>query len=376
VTTAGRPDRALDYGLAGLVTIRLVSPPPHIIADLEETLGPSRETPPGVDIVVEFVDSIPFGEDVRMLELNEAAFDSASFYILSPEGSRTRIDFEQIGAPLEVVCERGVRSIPLLLPIIGLRLLEKGHVLLHSASFLSDGRSFIAAGWKKGGKTELLLAHLARGALYLSDEWSIVSGDGTVRGVPGAIRVWDWHLRDLPELRGRVDRRTRARLAMLGHYRRLYPKVPKSRVRGGVLRERFERLALEGGVPWLGQVAVRPEQLFPGQVSAATAKLDVVILPTIGEGQTTALPTTGELVAQRMVASQEYERRELRAVYDQFRFAFPDRRNALLEGAGNRELQILTSAFADRDALELRHPYPVSLQELYDATLDGLASER
>ena len=365
--SASTPNTIVNHGVGGLVTIRLVSPPSHVGDSVEQALGVSSGPSAGADIVVRFVDSLP-GRNLRMLELNEAAFDDESFYVIDPFGSRTKLEFDRIGVSTEIVCERSVREIAFLIPIVGLHLLQKGHVLLHSAAFLHRDRAFVATGWKKGGKTELLLAYMAQGATFLADEWTVVSPDGTVRGLPGPMRIWGWHLQYLPDVRQRLSGRTRARLAMLGAYQRLYSTLPRPTARSGVLRERFERLGLTGGVPWAGQVAASAGSLFPGQTSVEPAKLDIGVLTNSAEGETRALETTGTELAQRMVASQEYERMPLRTAYDQFRFGFPEKRNALLERAASEELALLERAFTNVRVLELRHPYPVPLPELYRAT--------
>jgi hypothetical protein len=68
-----------------------------------------------------------------------------------------------------------------------------------------------------------------------------------------------------------------------------------------------------------------------------------------------------------MVSSLEFERAALTTAYQQFRFAFPDRVNPVLDGARDQELKLLTAALAGVPAYEIRHPYPVALRALYDA---------
>jgi len=375
LSTADRTEAGtLRYGVCGLLTIGLVAPPPQAFAELDSLFGSSRDPASAADLRIRFVDSITPRGELRLLDLNKAAFDAESFYVLDSFGKRARLDLDRIGDGIEIVCERDARAIPLLLPVVGLHLLRKGHVLLHSASFLHGGQGVLATGWKKGGKTELLLAYMSNGAQYLSDEWSIVSADGTIRGVPGIARIWDWHLAYAPELRRRVALRARGRMKALSLYRRLYAAFERGQGGGGVLRERLDRLALKGGVPSIGQVAAWPESLFPDRVSMASASLDIVFQVTVSEDGTSVVPTTGEAVAQRMVASQEYERRQLRTAYEQFRFAFPQRRSSLLETAPDEERHILTRAFAGRPAFELRHRYPVPLPELYRVTHDLVES--
>ena len=58
-------------------------------------------------------------------------------------------------------------------------------------------------GWSKGGKTEALLAAMARGCLLRGRRVGLPHPDGEMLGLPEPIRVWDWHLEQFPELRQR-----------------------------------------------------------------------------------------------------------------------------------------------------------------------------
>ena len=57
----------------------------------------------------------------------------------------------------------------------------------------------------EGGKTEALLAFVARGAQYLGDEWIYVDGPNRMCGIPQPIRLWDWHLGQFPQFRERIS---------------------------------------------------------------------------------------------------------------------------------------------------------------------------
>ena len=140
-----------------------------------------------------------------------------------------------------------------------------------------------------------------------------------------------------------------------------------------MLRQASHRLALEGGVPWVGQVRSPPERLFPGRVGHLPARLERLVFATVVEGATALRTIEAGEVVERMLASQLAERRPLLAAYERFRFAFPSRRNPLLENATDEEERLLRQAFADVPARELRHPYPVAPRELYDAAQAFLA---
>ena len=100
---------------------------------------------------------------------------------------------------------------------------------------------------------------------------------------------------------------------------------------------------------------------------AGPAPLDRVFLAVLAPPPTRVAPLEPRDVARRVVSSLAYERSRLMNAYDQYRFAFPDRSNKLIETARERELALLGAAFAGKPAFEIQHPYPVHLAELYHA---------
>ena len=247
-----------------------------------------------------------------------------------------------------------------------MRLLAKGIVLLHSAAFDVEGHTVLVAGWQKGGKSELLLSFMAAGATFISDEWTIVQPEtGAVAGLGDRLYVWDWHMRQLPSLRSRLRRRQRLKLQLLAAF------VAGYRLVGSPVSDTFPislagRIARPGAMSSTGQVQPTPQRLF-GHSRADTGRLETLILAGVAAGRTRVHAIDPLEVAERMVASQSFERRRLMAAYAGFLYAFPQRRNALLESASERDLELLRRAFADVPAYELLHPYPVRLAEIREA---------
>ncbi|MBA3349301.1 MAG: hypothetical protein H0T12_01985 [Actinobacteria bacterium] len=359
----------VDHNVHGLVSIRMTSAPPVILNKLKRRLGPSmKPADDEPDIRVTFKDSLHTNGRMRYLGMNRAAYDDEHFYLLDDSGNKIRIDFRTLGHACEIHCERSVTSIPFLLPMIGLLLLNKGHVLLHSSAFVQGGKGSLVAGWQKGGKTEMLLAFMSEGAAYLANEWTIVSPEeGLLRGIGGVLQIWDWHLRYTPQYLKRLPEGDRRRLAVFRLYQRIYGALPQRSSPKGVVRKALRQLSLEGGVSLLRQVRVTPERLFGDSMWVGPATLNHVFLATVGDSETKVYPSGSQEIAQRMVASQSYERNDLLAAYDHFRFAFPERRNRLLEQASERELQMLSRAFSGKATHEIVHPYPVPLGHLYRA---------
>jgi hypothetical protein len=66
------------------------------------------------EIIVRFVDRLET-PDLIFLGLDYAAFDKENFYLISDpvHKNKVSIPFDKIGQKLEIICEKGVKSIPL-----------------------------------------------------------------------------------------------------------------------------------------------------------------------------------------------------------------------------------------------------------------------
>ena len=178
----------LDFDLHRLAAIRLVGATPGDAAAVAQQLGPlqavvDREP----DLVIRFVDGLERSSRVRYIGLDDAGFTDDAFLVLRSKHkspARVKIDFSQLGGPTEIVCERGVAAVPLLIPILNMTLLARGVLPLHASAFVHEGTGVVATGWSKGGKTEALLAFLSRCAVYVGDEWVYIASDGArVHGI-------------------------------------------------------------------------------------------------------------------------------------------------------------------------------------------------
>lgn len=361
----------VDYDLHGVVGVRLLEASAADAAAVDRQLGPlraplSREP----DITLRFSDSLPAPESLVYIGLNDAAFTPEAFYILKGKHKssvKVRLPFEQLGGPVELLCERGLPAVPLLIALVNLTALCKGLLPLHATAFEYNGGNLIT-GWSKGGKTETLLAFMAQGARYIGDEWVYIGAGGArLYGIPEPIRVWDWHLAQMPRYRQALPPRDRLRLrsvsllagALAGAGKaRLLRRTPLGRLgrslAPALLRQGYAHLPphqtfgagncpLEGGFDRLFFVASRPA---PGVEVRPIDPLEV---------------------ARRMAHSLVEERRDLLSYYQKFRFAFPERKNELLEGFESLQREALLKALAGKPAYAVYHPYPVSLPALYEA---------
>ena len=351
----------LEFDVHGIVRIRLIG------ASREDAMAVSRQLglPPGrpgdaeAEIVITYVPSLEPQGALWYLGLNQAAADDQSFYVLRGTAAhrrKARVPVDRVGnGPVEVMCERGIGPVPLLTAMVNETTLGSGVVPLHAAAFQFEGVGVLVTGWAKGGKTETLLAFMSRGARYVGDEWVYVSESGKLHGIPEPIKLWDWHLDEAPEYRRFLGIRERARLRGLRWVGRALGSGRGPLGRAGALLERQRFVHLP------------PDRLFGSSNLTHGARLDAVVLAVSHDlpGVIASRIDPAEL-ASRVVHSTAYERRDLLAHYEMLRFAFPGRRNAVLEDGTRREEEVLVNAFAGRPCFELRHPFPAPVPALFD----------
>ena len=364
-------EREIDYDLHGLAGIRLVDASPGDAAAVARQLGPIRaplDREP--NIVIRFVDRLTTSAPLRYLGLGEAGFTDDGFFVLRSKHktpAKVRVGFAELGGRCEIVCEHGLAAVPLLIPILNLTVLRGGAAPLHASAFVFEGTGVVATGWAKGGKTEALLAFMSRGAEYVGDEWVYASADGErVHGLPEPIRVWDWHLPDLPRYRALLGTAERARLGAIRSVIALEGPLAATGASGLAPVRALTRLS-----PLLRKqlfVDIPPERFFGGGLGALSGGFDRLFFLASHEGSDVAVEQIDPLeVARRMVFSHQHERLDFLGSYLQFRFAFPERINPILEEAEQLERESLKRVLAGKTCYAVHHPYPVSIPALFDA---------
>jgi hypothetical protein len=331
----------VDFDLHGIVGVRVLDARPRDVETVTRQLGPivaPLDRPP--DITVRFVDEIPDRRPMTYGTWPDSAATDDAFYLLrGKEGvaARTLFPMDAVGERCEIVCERRVGPVPHLLAVVNMTALTKGVLPLHASAFTYRGAGVLATGWAKGGKTETLLAFAARGARYVGDEWVYLTPDGGMCGVPEPIRLWYWHVQQMPELQADLPRATRARLAAL-------PGLARSAASLGGSLPGLPASALRRVAPVVRRqafVQVPPARLFGEDAIALQGRLDHVLLVTSTDrDEVTVEPVSGASVAARMAASLEDERSMFMQLYRQFRFLFPERRSAAVEQAPGVERRL------------------------------------
>lgn len=360
---------AVDYVLHGIVRTRLLDATPADEAVVRRQLGPLRADAAGEpDITIRFVDRLETTSPVRYLGLDDAGFTGDAFLILRSTHkakARVQIDLASAGAGCEIMCERGLPAVPLLIAIVNLTALAKGVVPLHASAFTFGGRGVLLTGWAKAGKSEALLSFMARGAEYVGDEWVYLPRSGReMFGIPEPIRLWDWHLEQMPQFRQAVSRGGRSRMRLLRQAERSLDWLNTNPTARRVVRKDLSRfVAALGRQP---NVQIPPAKLFGSEAVRLSGRPDVVFLLVSRAGDDYAVePVDPQEVAARMLFSNQVEQVDLLAHYWRFRYAFPEAANPLIEDLQAVQADILREALAGKPAYVVYHPHPVAIPELF-----------
>jgi hypothetical protein len=361
----------VDFDLYGLVGIRLLETTPKDTAVVTRQLGLDQsELHREPDLYIRFVDRLPITSPVHYIGVDEAGFTKDAFLVMRSVHkipARVQIPFEQVGKPCEIVCERGLPAVPLLISILNLTILNNGTLPLHSSAFRYQDCGILVTGWSKGGKTETLLAFMSNGAEYIGDEWIYLHNDQSrMVGIPEPIRLWQWHLSDMPQYQVKAGNRDRAKLRML----RILIHALDWSVNGAGKKSSAGMLAgrLTSILKRQQYVQISPEDLFGKDACSLQGTLDKVFF-VISSDQPGVIvePVRPQEVAQRIIHSLQAEYSDFLSYYSKFKFAFPSKRNELIEQMQDRQLAALQKVLANKEAYAVYHPYPVHIPALYEA---------
>jgi hypothetical protein len=359
-----------DFDLHGIVGIRLLDAKPSDIATVKRQLGPiqkpiSRQP----DITVRFVDRIELSSTVRYLGVDDVGFTDDAFLVFRGKQKahvKVQIPFDRIGSDhCEIVCESGLPAVPLLIPILNLTVLSRGALPLHASAFNYNGKGILVTGWAKGGKTEMLLAFAAKGAEYVGDEWVYISQDGQCMfGIPEPIRIWYWHLQEMPRFKASVKRKDLVRLKVLNQFVQLLERLDSGSSAPARLMRRIAAILKQQLY-----VQLPPEKLFGRTASNLSGKPETLFfVGSHADPRLTVSPIDPQEVARRIVYSLQEERKDFMSYYWKYRFAFPAKSNPLIEQAEQIQQRILLKVLEDKETYAVYHPYPVTIPDLYEVS--------
>src|SRR6267143_1639201 len=364
----------VDFDIHGLVGVRLVAPSPTNVTAVSAQIGPpSSRVLRRPDIVVRYVDRISAGT-LHYVDLGKTAASNAGF-IVFPEGDgegKVSIPFEQIGSDCEILCERRVGWIPLLISIINLTALKKHRcVPIHASAFVHEGTGVLVTGWVKSGKSEALLAFSQYGATYVGGEWVLLSRDGnTMYGLPGTFRMWEWQRRQLSQSQHIGGNAGTFRLIRL--LDAVQRSMPKGLASFGPLK------LLSGGMPALRRqlnFRVEPKAIFGDRCARLVGHPDKIFIGRVRSDERVLIePAEPATVADQLACALEFELTSLMSHYRAFKFAFPGMRNEFLEKVHHLLRDALRQALAAKEVYTLYHPYPVSFRDLFQVMRSFLES--
>jgi hypothetical protein len=360
--------RRIEFDIHGLVGIRLVDPSQCDLTAVTKQLGtrpgPLEREP---DITLRFVDRLPTSR-VRYLGFNQFGFTDEGFFLFQQgeRGVRIRIPFDRIGEQCEILCESGIRSVPLLMPILSITALRKGLVPLHASAFVHNGVGLLMAGWANCGKTTALLGFASKGAEYVGEELLFLSSDGQrMHGLLAELELSGWHLKTLPHVRLAIGRPKLLLLRALATLDRVQ-KMIQAGARGSTTIFRGIEKILTGLEHQL-RPSVAPSMIFGNRIGSLTAKPDkIFLLISHDEPRIHIEATVPSEMARRMAFSSLYQLMPLMEHYLAYRYAFPEAKNGFIEHAAEYQTEILSRALAAKETYTVWHPYPLVFSDLYE----------
>jgi D-aspartate ligase len=357
----------VDMNVHGVVGVRLIDASAADVAMVKRQIGSFVGTlPRDADLIIRFADHVAVGH-LQWVEVGRTGFSEYHFYALQ-SGKRPAVvkyPLHRLGHRMEIVCQRGARSIPHLITIITLLAMDRGCVPLHASAFVYDGVGALVTGWAKGGKTEALLAFSRHGAEYVGDEWILMMPDGTMAGLPEQIRLQDWHLQQISFEHQRLPLSKRLMfrgIRGLASSHRAITRTPLKRL--------WPASMVNDALPALKRqlnVQINPMQMFKLH-EGVRAPADIVFFMNSHDGDDISVTRAcGTEIAARMAASVEFERLPLLSTWIAHKFAFPDAANELFERLPQMQKAGLSRLLSDKRAFDVRHPYPCRLDSLFDA---------
>ncbi len=360
--------RRMEFDIHGVLGIRLVDPSPSDVAAVSTQLGPlQRPLLRAPDITLRFVRYLPTPR-LRHLGIKQNGFTDDAFFVFGEgeNGAKARIPFDQVGAPCEIVCESGLRSVPLLMPILGLTALAKGCVALHASAFVYNGVGVLVAGSAASGKTTTLLGFASRGAEFIGEDWVVLSGDGQkMCGLPRDIELSPSLLEIPPHVRRAI------KPSKLWPYEGVRCLRRMQGILGGKRDSTFLQQALRKAMTAIQHrvaLKVRPQDIFGSRVGSLIGKPEKLFLLISHEDPSVQVESTPPSeMARRLAHLGQHEQMRFNEHYLAFKFAFPEAENTFVEQSSTYQYGVLSRALMGKETYTVRHPYPLTFSALYEA---------
>ncbi|HYE25407.1 MAG TPA: hypothetical protein VEG32_09435 [Clostridia bacterium] len=363
----------VDFNVRGIVGVRLIDACESDAAAVTAQIGPVQGTIHGAaDIEITFVDHLHV-PPLTNVERGHSGFSPEGYYIRQTLPFRAAARLEIGDDRFAITCERGAEAIPLLIGLVCVSALRRRFVPLHASAFHFRGHDALLTGWSKGGKTEALLAFARHGAEYIGDEWILLSADGRrCAGIPEPIRLWDWQIEQIPGLHARISRSAAVRMRAVRHMDSLFRRVTRDGSR--VPRQADKAMSM---LNQQRNVRIAPSVLFGDAQRSEGSPSKLFVLASRDLPATEVFPADAGLVREQMLATTMHELSPVLGEYRAYRYAFPQRRCALMENLPASMESLLSTALRGMECFHVLHPYPVDFSELFAAmagAFDGTGS--
>jgi len=307
------------------------------------------------NIIIRFVERLVPG-NLNFLGVNQFGYTDTEFFVLNPLNGEidAQIPLDQIGGTCEIVCRRGISSIPLLDEILKISLLQNKILSLHASAVLYQQQGVVMMGWVRSGKTSALLACLADGGKFVADDWVLFDlNQDQIFGFSGKISVSEEQLKQVQTLKNRI-----------GIFRLLsitYKKIFVQLVNLAANIIRFKLFyKLSSKLREKSRMDFYPEEIFIAHeiVDRVTPKM-IMLLTSHDQETCFAEKISVDEMADTFINANDQEFNSLQEIYRAFCFAFPDKHNIHIENRSAVEKQLLKEAFTGKETIRMYHPYPL-----------------
>jgi len=259
-------------------------------------------------------------------------------------------------------------------PALQLAVLERGDVAVHGTAVDRNGAGVVVAGWSESGKTETALAFLECGASFVSDKWTVLTGDRELAPFPISVGIRRWVLPYLARLRRDLPRSARVQLALAAA-----AATATAPIRCSGRSGRLSRLAstsAERAVALAERASLTPSELsriYGAERPLLRTPLEAVVLLTTVEGPDVSVQTVDPAwAARRLARSASYERREFFELHRRARYSFPDVSGDLDPAVERREEELLSRMLEGVALFEAKAPFPADPRRAADMILQRL----
>lgn len=364
-------ERQREFNIHGVLGVKLLDAEASDVATVRRHLGPLEEElfcEP--DLVVRFVKHLPRVETEHQA-LTSNGFAKDSFLVFDEraarEAAQIAVNFDR--QPCEILCQSGLRSIAVLLPMLSLIALKKDYVAIHGSAFVYDGVGVVMAGPATSGKTTILLGFASLGAEFVGDDWVLLRRDGQrMHGLPAAIELSPKHAERSLFVRHTLGSFRRkgfdilgAVMALLNGSRGTFVKPAARRIITAIQRRIIPR--------------AHPQHIFAKCAKSFSAKPQkVFLLMKHSDPVVHVKEIHRKEMAELLSRLAEHEQKNIMELYQTHRFAFPKCKSMFFEEVFTRQRDTLLDAVAAQETYIIRHPYPIHFADLYKTISPFFAS--